>query len=437
MFENSFTSSTQGLCTFPEGHPESSVNISIQTISKMSDYLPNECLTEILVRVPVKSLLRFRCVSKTWHSLISSPAFVTTHLNHNRCKASHGEKSNQQDKFILFRHYSSFDYANEDDNGYRTYINRKEEECFALHKDDESFPHNPTLKLKPPHKTWGEYFSIVGSMNGIVCMVDWDKCVLWNTSLNKAMKTSSQTVFPSFFPVMHLLGLGCDPITNDLKLVRLFYSKENNHYVVPPHIEIFTLSTNSWREVAAPGPMYILVQSKSSPQAFLSGAFHWVAHTPPGQGSCCNVIMAFDMGNEVFYEIALPSCLASKPHLNMTVVLRNGSLSLVPDNEVYGDSYYSSSVWIMIEYGVAESWTKLFDIDIGEQRVKRVITFRNNGELLLISCTDKLLSYEPYTQETRDLNFGRSRYKTGLSRTKVFCSSFPPDLRKLDIRVKA
>ncbi|XP_050378853.1 F-box/kelch-repeat protein At3g06240-like isoform X3 [Argentina anserina] len=297
----------------------------------MSDYLPDECLTEVLVRVPVKSLMRFRCVAKTWHSLISSPAFIATHLNHARHKASHGERSKLQDQIILFRHYSACEYADEDDHGYRTWITSDEEECFALHKDDESFPHSPTLNLKPPHNMWsGQYFPIVGLMNGIVCLVDWSRCIFWNPSLNTTMETSFRTG---------------------------------------------------------------------------AGAFHWVAHTPPGQGSSSNVIVAFDMENEVFYEIALPSCLSSKPHLNMTVVLLNGSLVLVPDNEVYGDSYYSNSVWIMKEYGVVESWTKLFDIDIGEQGVRRVITFRNNGELLLNSDGKELLSYEPYTRETRDLHF--------------------------------
>ncbi|KAL8107586.1 hypothetical protein AgCh_024122 [Apium graveolens] len=42
--------------------------------------LPNELIDEILCRLPVKPVLRFRCVSKGWCSLIDSNAFVKKHL---------------------------------------------------------------------------------------------------------------------------------------------------------------------------------------------------------------------------------------------------------------------------------------------------------------------------------------------------------------------
>ncbi|GAB2242460.1 hypothetical protein Droror1_Dr00019235 [Drosera rotundifolia] len=50
--------------------------------TEASVHLPSELLFfDILVRLPVKSLLRFRCVCKTWHDIIERLDFETMHLN--------------------------------------------------------------------------------------------------------------------------------------------------------------------------------------------------------------------------------------------------------------------------------------------------------------------------------------------------------------------
>lgn len=43
---------------------------------------PQDVLTEILLRLPVKSLLQFKCVCKYWYAVIGSPGFVRKHFNH-------------------------------------------------------------------------------------------------------------------------------------------------------------------------------------------------------------------------------------------------------------------------------------------------------------------------------------------------------------------
>ncbi|XP_022719942.1 F-box protein At5g07610-like [Durio zibethinus] len=43
-----------------------------------------DMLTEILLRLPTKSLIKFKCVSKQWLSLISNPQFCLSHTRHHQ-----------------------------------------------------------------------------------------------------------------------------------------------------------------------------------------------------------------------------------------------------------------------------------------------------------------------------------------------------------------
>ena len=47
----------------------------------LSEHLPHDIMFDILTRLPVKSLIRFCRVSKSWYSTITSPIFITKHLD--------------------------------------------------------------------------------------------------------------------------------------------------------------------------------------------------------------------------------------------------------------------------------------------------------------------------------------------------------------------
>ncbi|KAG5577231.1 hypothetical protein H5410_057365 [Solanum commersonii] len=49
---------------------------------------PEDVVKEILLRCPVKSLLRFTCINKNWYALIKTPEFVQHHLNCSKNKPS-------------------------------------------------------------------------------------------------------------------------------------------------------------------------------------------------------------------------------------------------------------------------------------------------------------------------------------------------------------
>ncbi|XP_030551104.1 F-box/kelch-repeat protein At3g06240-like [Rhodamnia argentea] len=76
--------------------------------------LPDEITTEILLRLPAKSLVRFRCVSRFWNSLLTSTSFVEAYsdrssrlghkylLKYNRNDSSRNENDYTQSEIFLW-----------------------------------------------------------------------------------------------------------------------------------------------------------------------------------------------------------------------------------------------------------------------------------------------------------------------------------------------
>ena len=59
-------------------------------LSAMLNDLPEDVLMDVFARLPVKSLLQFKCVCKSWYAIIRDPIFITKHLNHQSALSNNG-----------------------------------------------------------------------------------------------------------------------------------------------------------------------------------------------------------------------------------------------------------------------------------------------------------------------------------------------------------
>nr|AFK44336.1 unknown [Lotus japonicus] len=127
----------------------------------VATFLPDELVVEILSRLPVKSLLKFRCVCKSWMLLISDPYFIKKHLHLSK-------------QSTLFNHH-------------RIILSATTAE-FHLKSCSVSSLFNSTSTvcedLNYPVKNKYRHDGIVGSCNGLLCFAIKGDCVLlWNPSI--------------------------------------------------------------------------------------------------------------------------------------------------------------------------------------------------------------------------------------------------------------
>ncbi|KAF5751171.1 hypothetical protein HS088_TW02G00181 [Tripterygium wilfordii] len=350
----------------------------------MSDYVPQEVLFEILLRVPVKSLLRCRCVCKSWYSLISNPDFIS---NHTKRTALYSTNTH-----LVLRRYASDD----------------QEETFTLHYDDDEL-FGDCQKLDFPFKSSRDYFHIVGSCNGVLCLIDnhtkgLKPIVLWNISIGLSVTLPLQQITYQLFH-NEVLGFGFDSQNNDYKVVRIVYSRmSDKSLILPPDVEIFELSNGAWRIISPrSAPNCVLTDSST---ASLNGAVHWVGYYNSSEevGNSNRLVIAlFDMTEEVFEELNLPDGIADDILEQLSVTVFGRLLSVIQYKRwVRKLGYHGCCIWVMNEYGVAESWTKLLNIDFWSG-LRKVLGLRNNGEVLLVKNDGELVSHDPWSKRSSKL----------------------------------
>nr|XP_009625042.1 F-box protein At3g07870-like [Nicotiana tomentosiformis] len=266
------------------------------------------------------------------------------------------------------------------------------------------------------------HFNIVGSCNGILCLSDdlWgyrDRYYIWNPSIRKSVKLPEPIfICKTHGPFDHTLGFGFDSVTNDYKVVRIVHTGFCTDKV-PPHVELFKLSTGVWRDITPVAPSYKLFKQK--PEIYVNGACHWVASKGGIKGP--KMIVLFDVHEETFREMAVPGSLV----WNFFGFFGEGFVLFVSDESLCladcsNGNDETIDIWMMKEYGDPESWVKLFSISLrdisfnvgvvdylrfngGRQLLMKPIASRKNGEILWRVDKGLLVSYDPSAEKIKNL----------------------------------
>lgn len=124
--------------------------------------LPEDLIIFIHLKFPVKSLIRFNCISKFFYTVIQSSTFINLYLNRT---------TTTQEKFILFKRS-----IEEELNQYKTIFS------FLCENDDNYI--NPIFSdIDVPYLTSTRsrnYDQLIGPSHGLIALVSNTSAVLFN-----------------------------------------------------------------------------------------------------------------------------------------------------------------------------------------------------------------------------------------------------------------
>ncbi|CAN0928870.1 F-box/kelch-repeat protein At3g06240 [Linum grandiflorum] len=353
-----------------------SIASAVATASESNDngsstYLTEDILLNILQWLPILSCIaRFRCVCRSWRTLLSNPNVI------RRIIFSQISDAQKRLKILI--------------TGIRVFQEVSPLIC-SVYSYETLRPITGHKELHVNHiRGGGRYLRVVGCCNGIFCMAQTTRSangnyihnmILWNpaTSETKIIPPGPRHPCHSSRIAMSLheerIGFGFDPKTKDYKVVHVLEFEESmrdddDRYDYDPaefyhghfpliFTEVYSLRNESWKtlnvathyaESRAYDMTHRTIDLRQQLDTSQNEKSYWFRLGESRRG--CAVI-SFDMSTEVFELATIPYPTGLTHHDEDDVDDPYGfrcHINSRPDDEI----------WVMFKCGVAESWTKLF-----------------------------------------------------------------------------
>ncbi|XP_074335868.1 F-box/kelch-repeat protein At3g23880-like [Apium graveolens] len=316
-------------------------------------------MNKIFTRLPVKSLLRCKSVSKYWLSLVSDPEFVKDYH-----KSYPIENPNEFDCVV----------ANKNKVGL-VIISRNEEIC-----------------ILPP-----DHYEVFGSIHGLICLGNDHsafnnndkKFWLWNPAIHQFKEFNFPPGIRGSHTSRDVVGFGFDPVSNDYKVVfcRVFL---NNRFVCPSKFDkrsAFVYSSNSdkWSDLIIPDNVFPAASEVQIPyfsNTIVKDCPYWISFPNrwPEEPFVPLVLVKFDTTSNVFNLFPEFHC---KHGQNVVLVNMMDRPTLM---EYEQHSYnLSVNVYSLDEEG-SGVWSKIYTVDRPTDNFRRFRNllqgFKCGGEIL-------------------------------------------------------
>ncbi|XP_020229884.1 F-box/kelch-repeat protein At3g23880 [Cajanus cajan] len=313
--------------------------------------LPQELILEILSWLPVKDLMRFRSLSKTWTTLMFHHAFVKLHLQRS-----------SKNKHILLSFYQ-YDNAVDDWN---------DEGVVAAPCSTHGLLENPTSTINNCIRRFSETNIVIGACNGLVCICSFfitDHYIkywvrFWNPATRIMSEDSPHIVlFASEYqnePYYLKFGFGFDDSSDTYKVVMILLDFQSHKR----ETRVLIMGDSSWKKTLTcslfPLPDQVVGQ-------LVSGTLNWLALSSIGNGPYCYqwdsvtidelVIFSYDLKNDTYRYLLMPHGLLEVPPRKPYLGVLKGRLCLSLD---YKKTHFV--VWLMREFGNEKSWTQILNV---------------------------------------------------------------------------
>ncbi|CAJ1931296.1 unnamed protein product [Sphenostylis stenocarpa] len=346
--------------------------------------LHDDLQMEILSSLSVKTLLRLRCVCRTWNSLIFHPSFVNSHL----------QRSSKNPEILIMFCINPSNSA--EDTGVRItqwsipFILENQ----SLFLDELGFCLGDlSLKDSSHH--------MLGVCNGLICMryhfsiaqYDHYLVLFWNpatkikSNISPFLRVNSCNDSEDYDVKK---GFGYDASSRTYKVVAIIFHVESKSW----EVKVYGMGDSYWRRVLTCSSALPILQDENG--VFVSGTLNWLAlrtsvNSDPLIETVTNnrnllVIFSYDLKDEVYRYMSLPNGLSEVSHDKCYLGVLNDCLCLSHDH----DGTYLV-IWER-KFETQNSWTQMLKVKYAHLQAPYVpVYFRlplfktENGDVLLLT----------------------------------------------------